>query len=493
MFRERTPVWPWWLMALALLTHVVSAFHIGPLADEAYYWTWTQHLQLSYFDHPPMVAWMMWPFTALLGDTLFAIRLPMVLAWFITAAFIYLAAMRFSRNHMAALSSLLIWSSLPIIMGGFHVATPDTPLVMLTAISFYFYLRSLDTGRDSDWMLTGFAAGCALLAKYTAILIPGALFLALLLTRRGRGLLATSGPWLAVLIMLLVFMPVVIWNAQNDWASFLFQFKHGVKELAPAPGELLLAFIIGQLGIVMPWTFLAMALTALPIYKPGTDPLQRLSLQLGFWIPILVFGIAGLTSPSGANWTLSAFVPGSLLLGHWLANWLVKKAGRWRAAVTMVLFLLPLLLVNIVRFPGWMEKAGFNPAQRTQLTHSYGWEKVGRQLQRELSTYGARAQTCTVLAMNYQLASQIALLLGDSHRVSTDPASRISQYDYWRRDDMDYCLYVEQYDRPDQTRPQTKQIKGLGEWYRSYLLQIDNPDNTVRWFAFFTPAEFSKN
>ena len=30
------------------------------IPDEAYYWNYAQHMDLSFYDHPPMVAWLIW-------------------------------------------------------------------------------------------------------------------------------------------------------------------------------------------------------------------------------------------------------------------------------------------------------------------------------------------------------------------------------------------------------------------------------------------------
>ena len=412
MGMETKPLrWPLWLLGLALLSHVISWLVLGPLQDEAYYWTWTQHLQLSYFDHPPMVAWMMVPFTTLLGDHVWALRLPMVLAWLLTAWLIHDLARRLFASDRAGLYALLVWTSLPIVMGGFHVATPDTPLVLFTALTYTLYFRAIDTGKDYDWAATGAAAGLALVSKYTAILVPGALFLALLLTRRGRGLLLHRGPWLAVAAMVVMFLPVVIWNAQNDWASFLFQIHHGVKTLQPDAAALLLAFIVGQLGVAMPWTFIAMIGASLGMGRHGgTDSLQRTTLQLGFWVPVLVFGLAGLTAESGANWTLAAYVPGSIILAATLLRW-TGSPQSWRPALLATLYLVPLLILNLIRFPHWMTALNIDPPQRTQLTHSYGWDRVGDTMQQELDKLGKRGKQCIVIGMNYQVASELALIL----------------------------------------------------------------------------------
>ena len=67
------------LLALAPVYLVLAAF-VPPLDDELYYWCWSQQLQLSYYDHPPMTAYMIRAATAVFGDTLFATRLPAVVS-----------------------------------------------------------------------------------------------------------------------------------------------------------------------------------------------------------------------------------------------------------------------------------------------------------------------------------------------------------------------------------------------------------------------------
>jgi 4-amino-4-deoxy-L-arabinose transferase-like glycosyltransferase len=42
--------------------------------DEAYYWDWHRFLSFGYFDHPPMIAWLVHVTTLLLGDTYWGIK-----------------------------------------------------------------------------------------------------------------------------------------------------------------------------------------------------------------------------------------------------------------------------------------------------------------------------------------------------------------------------------------------------------------------------------
>ena len=61
-------------LAAVALAYVALASLLPPVEDELYYWSWSRHLQASYYDHPPMVAVLIRLSTALFGDTTFGLR-----------------------------------------------------------------------------------------------------------------------------------------------------------------------------------------------------------------------------------------------------------------------------------------------------------------------------------------------------------------------------------------------------------------------------------
>src|SRR5687768_15088334 len=65
-----------YLVGLKLL----YAFWAAPIADEAYYWMWGQHLAIGYFDHPPLLGWIQGLSHLVLG------RSPLALRWTSLAA-----------------------------------------------------------------------------------------------------------------------------------------------------------------------------------------------------------------------------------------------------------------------------------------------------------------------------------------------------------------------------------------------------------------------
>src|SRR5256886_12124381 len=66
------------ILAMVALRLVAAAW--TPLTfDEAYYWMWSKHLAGGYYDHPPMVAYVIRAGTIIAGDTELGVRLVSIL------------------------------------------------------------------------------------------------------------------------------------------------------------------------------------------------------------------------------------------------------------------------------------------------------------------------------------------------------------------------------------------------------------------------------
>ena len=72
------------------------------------------------------------------------------------------------------------------------------------------------------------ALGLAFASKYTAILLPLTVVVAVLVRPSLRERLREPGPYVACVVATLVFLPVLRWNATHDWISFRFQLQHGL-------------------------------------------------------------------------------------------------------------------------------------------------------------------------------------------------------------------------------------------------------------------------
>jgi hypothetical protein len=496
LFSLQLPLWIALLLLLTLLGNVVGWLGLGLMPEEAYYWGWSQRLELSYYDHPPLVAWLMWPFTTLLGSPTWVVRLPAVLSWLVGAVVGYQMAQRIYGGYAGVLA-LLVWSSLPIVQVGFHIVTPDSPLIIFTWLTLWFAWRAVNESQPRLWLWSGVMGGLALLGKYPGVLVVGGVFFALLSCREGRAQLKTAWPWLAGILSLIVFLPVILWNAQHDWLSFAFQLGHGIKVKADKDlGMLLSAFIGGQVLVAMPWTLVAMLLATLSRGKqePLASGYSHALLVWGFMLPLLVFGLAGLTDLSAPNWPETAYAGGTVLLAGALNRWL-RRGGEWRrgGVITVsLLFLFTVVLMNMIRFPQWINlfvADDYRPSHSTQLSQSYGWDRVGQELRQQLQ---GLPPACPILADSHTRAAMVGWLLQQPARVDTPQQSRYSQYTVWRKQDgqrQDYCLYLQQFDNEAITEEKIPQRVTLaeGEFVRVSLVTTDNPDRSLRWYGFYKP------
>ena len=113
------------LVALRLIAAAVT-----PLTyDEAYYWTWSQHLAGGYYDHPPMVALVIRLGTLIAGDTEFGVRLVAVLLALPMSLAVYRACQLLFRDDAIAASATLLLNATLMVAAGTLIVTPDAPLI----------------------------------------------------------------------------------------------------------------------------------------------------------------------------------------------------------------------------------------------------------------------------------------------------------------------------------------------------------------------------
>ena len=487
----------WFLIGLSLLLNLIALFATPLIPDEAYYWVWSERLQSGYYDHPPLIAWLIRLSTTLFGIEPWSVRLPAIASWFVGVWFAYRCSWQLYGHRRFGLVAAAIWASLPITQGGFHVVTPDTALIIMVWVVYYLLLHTLISNRPYTWILSGLAIGVALVAKYTAIVVPISLLMVFLGTRAGRERLHSPWPWVALIMAFVAFAPVVVWNAHNDWASFAFQLGHGVSKEVAQPLLLGMAFIGAQMLVVLPWTWVAMIYSAIrprALAIPEATLMSKI-LRTGFWVPLILFGAAGLTRLSGPNWPIAAYVPGTLLLAGVLTSWLFNDLGVLRRhifALLVAAFMVATALMQLVRYPGWLSYLGdATPAQRTQFSQGYGWERVADELALllpELEASHSAGADCLIMGESLQTTAMIGFQLRSIERITTTPIARQSQFTLWAEDEPNLteqtCLLLAQYN-PGESVKKSIDLREWGAWHLRIDLEVKNPDLTVRHFGFY--------
>ena len=242
------------LLAMVALRYWVAR-HLDFETDEAYYWLWSRRLATSYYDHPPMVAYLIRLGTSLFGDTVVGVRSMAILAIIVTSLLLYmLAQILFGERRLGLMS--VLWFNMTPHTGFFSIIMfPDTPAILfwvLTCVAAALVWRS---GDSKWWYLLGIAAGLLLLTKYTGVFLLFGIVAWLVASAEMRVWLKRREPYLAALMTLIVFSPVILWNAEHGWVSFIKQFGRAFETSADGGLANMGAFIGTQAAFVSPLIF----------------------------------------------------------------------------------------------------------------------------------------------------------------------------------------------------------------------------------------------
>lgn len=394
------------LLALATLFHVAYSGLFALSPQEAYYWEWSRHLDLSYFDHPPLVAWTIHLATALLGDGERAVRVAAALHSAVFSTFLWLSARRLFGSR-AALLAVAAATAVPLFSLGQVIATPDAPLLSGWAMALYFTIRALDDGQPAWLLAAGAATGWALLGKYTGFLLFPQILLALALDARGRRMLRTAWPWAGAALALALFAPVLVWNLRHGGASFAFQTVERAQASSFRP--VLVARFLGlQAALLSPILLVFLVEAVVAALRRRAEPAYRLCAV--FSAPLLL--LSAVVSPFHwvkGNWPAAAY-PTAVVAA---AALLLERGARVRRAAaagvavalagTVYLHLVP--IVPSLPFPAREEG-------------SAGWRELAVRVGEELRSLPDQT---FVAGCNYKVAAELAYYLpGRPHTFSAE-------------------------------------------------------------------------
>jgi dolichol-phosphate mannosyltransferase len=299
----------WCILGVAIVGYVFALrlLYLGQaelLPEEAYYWNYSQHLDFGYLDHPPMVAWLIKLGTTVFGQNEFGVRIGAFGCWLVTSCFVYrLAHDLFDRS--SALIAVLLVQVLPFFFSVGFLMTPDAPLVSCWSGALYCAARALIVERRNAWWGLGVWIGLGMISKYSIGVLGPAMLLFLLLDSPSRRWLLRWEPYLAVLIAVLIFSPVIVWNFEHDWASFGFQ---SARRLSARAHFSLPELIASILVLLTPTAAIAAFLVLFrreAIASVNRVPAKQRSLfiQVFTLVPLAVFVVFSLRHRVQLNWT----------------------------------------------------------------------------------------------------------------------------------------------------------------------------------------------
>lgn len=381
------------LIAAMTLLRIVYASGIELRTDEAYYWTWSKEASLSFLDHPPMIAWFIRLSTAIFGDTVLGVRFSGIVAMLVTQLLLADIVRRLTHDARAIMFAVLMPEA--ALYYGLLMAkvAPDVAMIPFAMAMMWSLVRLAQSGDGRWWLAAGLFAGLSMLSKFTAIMFAPAVAAFLLVPDwRGRWL-RSPYPYLAVLIAIAMFSPVLIWNAQHDWASFRFQ---GVRATANYGISLrtigdYIGLQFGLVGFVMlPVVLSGLVMTAWRGYRTR-EPVAIL-LATAVLVPFLYFFFKSLTLRVGDTWPMfmwpvgfaAAAVNLVMLSREYRSALLIRSSLFWlRTAIVSGIAFVVIVFLYYVAAP-WNLLGKIDP-----IGAEAGYEQVAARAQAALDETGA--------------------------------------------------------------------------------------------------------
>ncbi|MDR6663405.1 hypothetical protein J2W51_005999 [Tardiphaga robiniae] len=351
------------VVGLVLLRLAAAAW--TPLTfDEAYYWMWSKHLAGGYYDHPPMVAVVIRLGTMIAGDTALGVRLVSVLLALPMSWAVYRTAELLFGGQRIATTAVILLNATMITSVGLMIVTPDAPVLVASSFVLLTLAQVVATGQGAWWLAVGVAVGVALLSKYTALFFGPAILIWLIAVPKMRRWLISPWPYLGGLVALAVFSPVLFWNAEHGWVSFIKQLGRArIDHFNPA---FIAELIPTQFAFATPLVFIlgVMGLYALAVRRPGAWP-ARVLLNAMFWVIVLYFGWHALHSRVEANWFAPVYPTLAIIaaVAATIVQWKPREQRtvdfclRWAGPTGVVMFTALVVQANTGLLSGYKRDA----------------------------------------------------------------------------------------------------------------------------------------
>jgi 4-amino-4-deoxy-L-arabinose transferase-like glycosyltransferase len=312
-----------WAAAAAVLAfRLWLAWWLPLTGDEAYFVTWARAPELGFYDHPPLVGWILAALLEVSQSTL-ALRLPAVLLPPVVAVGMVALVRALARGEpeadRIAYAAALAWLLVPAQAVNVLVTT-DTPLVFFSSLSMAAFALAVRRDAVLLYAAAGAALGLAFLSKYFAVLVGFAYVvfaIASTLARDGSGPRAWRGLAVVVAAAAPFALVNVWWNYGHCWANILFNFynRHGDAGFRWWRPLAFIAFVVYVSSPILLWQLLRRrdAVRA-ALATPDRRLLWTLALA-----PLAVFALIAPFRDIGLHWLLSfmpaLFAAGALALG----------------------------------------------------------------------------------------------------------------------------------------------------------------------------------
>ncbi len=364
------------IVAVLSLVRLATGMNTNLVEDEAYYRLWGLYPALGYYDHPPMVAYWIWLGQLLFGDTNLGVRFISIASAAIGSLVLWRTAKVLYDARVAGWTVLFFNASLLIGVGSL-LSTPDAPSVFFWGLALWA-MAELSASKNANWwLLTGVFAGFGLLSKYSVLFLGAGIVLWVLWVPQNRRYLLSWQLWFGGALAIMIFSPVLYWNAQHEWISFVKQFGRSVPDGYSIKyiGE----FIGAVAGLLNPLVFIIALVGGWRVIRKAVDQDNAASLLVLTVLPFLVYLLFhSLHSRVQGNWPAPMYPTLALFAGV-AAAYPPAKVGRWFKALAPTAVGLGVVVAALVYVHAYSPLV--TSLGRKDPTHQMrGWQLVGDEL-----------------------------------------------------------------------------------------------------------------
>jgi 4-amino-4-deoxy-L-arabinose transferase-like glycosyltransferase len=472
------------LFIFLLLSSLFRIYYIqnGPLdlsPDEAHYWEWSRRLDLSYYSKGPMIAYLIYLSTSIFGDTVFSIRIMAVIFSALSSILLYSLGKNL-YDEKVGLSSAILLQIVPLFSAFGVLFTIDSPFIFFWILSLFLFskaaniraaskesnsatdncfevadtpsltlpprgggqgwggnseLRTQNSKLSSNsslithhsslvyWRFLGLSIGLGLLTKYNMVFFYPCAFLFLLLSKEYRKLLLTKGPYIAFIISLIVFSPVIIWNVNHEWITF----KHTAGQAHIAEGirislKSFFEFLGSQFGVITPLLLILMAVSVWRLRKKSEG-----AFLFWFLVPVIAFFLLkSVQAKVQANWALPGYLSGIVAFSAFYMK-RFHSEGKGIKILIAVAVLLPVIITAVAHYPLIINL----PVKQDPTLRLRGWKELGAEV---TNIYERKSVNRPVFIFSdrYQVSSELAFYVkGHPVTYCINLGRRMNQYDLW--------------------------------------------------------------
>ncbi len=451
---------------------------MGIVPQDAYYDFYAQHLALSYYDHPPLIAYILRLFTTLLGKNVFVLKLAdTIVTIFFLIAFYKLAGKFLSKNKTRLATALTISTVMVSILS--LISTPDVPLMLCWTLSVNCLYEAIWKKKNIYWIWAGISTGLSFDSKYTAVFLIAGLIGFLLLSKPYRKLLIS--PWflLYILCFLSTILPVIIWNVQNQFASFKFQSEGRINEGLHVDVSGFAGVIGHQAGILLPILFFSLIYFIVRVCKKYRFGINRIPgdqlFLLSFFIPLFLgFFAISFFYWVKLNWMMPSYITGII----WVARFWNKKWLKYQLVLSLIVHVL--LGIEIIFY--------IIPIRSDDTW--YGWRDLSSQVEKLHKEY---PETFIFSAVDYKTVAVLNFFLKDDVYAKNIVGERALQFDYVGTDlqklNGKNALFINSNPRYDNLENENKLPVSYYSYFDSitplHPILIERNNRVVRKFSVF--------